>query len=143
MIGFRNCAPVGGYLAAAAPPDQPDDLRTEKAALCAGRVDAVLAELHRRLEPATTPEADAPVRAAHRYLADRRDRLDYPTAITRGLPFGSGLIESGHQHVLQERLKIPGTAWLRRNAEAIAHARALRANGGRPLYWVDLTQAQN
>lgn len=134
---------VGGYLAAAAPPDQPDYLRAQKAALCAGQADTVLAELHARLEPVTTPEPAAPVRAAHRYLANRRDQLDYPAALARSLPLGSGLIESGHKHVLQKRLKIPGAAWLRANAEAFAQARALRANGGWSLYWADLNQAQN
>ncbi len=36
--------------------------------------------------------------------------LDYPGAISRDLPIGSGLIESGHKHVLQARLKKAGSA---------------------------------
>ena len=134
---------VGGYIAAAAPAEQPDYLRRQKAALCAGQSDALIAELAARLEPPATPEAEAPVRAAHRYLSNRRDQLDYPGALARLLPIGSGLIESGHRHILQKRLKIPGAAWLRPNAEAIAHARALRANGGWLTYWSSLDQARN
>ena len=37
--------------------------------------------------------AIAPVRAARRYLENRRDALDYAGAIARQLPIGSGLIE--------------------------------------------------
>ena len=45
-----------------------------------------------------------------------------------GLPIGSGMIESGHRHVLQARLKKAGTAWLSDHADQIAHLRVLRAN---------------
>jgi hypothetical protein len=68
------------------------------------------------------------VRSAHRYLTNRTDCLDYPKAIELGLPIGSGMIESGHRHVLQARLKKAGTAWLRVHADQIAHLRVLRAN---------------
>jgi hypothetical protein len=68
------------------------------------------------------------VRGAHRYLANRLDCLDYPGAEKLGLPIGSGLIESGHRHVLHSRLKKAGTAWLRNHADQIAHLRVLRAN---------------
>jgi hypothetical protein len=44
------------------------------------------------------------------------------------LPIGSGMIESGHRHVLQARLKKAGTAWLPEHADQIAHLRVLRAN---------------
>ena len=43
------------------------------------------------------------------------------------LPIGSGLIESGHKHVLQARLK-KGGAWLISKAELIANLPVLRAN---------------
>lgn len=134
---------VGDYLAAAAPAADPDYLTRQKSALCHGQAAAVIAELAARREPAATPAADAPVRAAHRYLSNRSDQLDYPAALARDLPIGSGLIESGHKHVLQKRLKIPGAAWLRPNCAAIAHARAVRANGGWPAYWDDLALARN
>jgi hypothetical protein len=50
-------------------------------------------------------EEEAPVRNAHRYVSNRQDCLDYPRALALGLPIGSGMIESGHRHVLQARLK--------------------------------------
>jgi hypothetical protein len=45
-----------------------------------------------------------------RYLENRLDQLDYPSALAVGLPVGSGLIESGNRHLLQARLKLAG-AW--------------------------------
>ena len=52
----------------------------------------------------------APVRAYYRYLNNRPDQLDYQGAIKKGLPIGSGEIESAHRYVIQKRLKFSG-AW--------------------------------
>ena len=38
----------------------------------------------------------------------RKHDLDYKTALEKGLPIGSGEIESAHRYVIQERLKLPG-----------------------------------
>jgi hypothetical protein len=124
--------PVSEYLGAAAPvmrPEQPDRWRrTQQERLKRGAAQKVLAALESGLEPEGTAEEDAPVRSGHRYLTHRLDCLDYPRAQALGLPIGSGLIESGHRHVLQARLKKPGIAWLRAHADQIAHLRVLRAN---------------
>lgn len=68
------------------------------------------------------------MRNGHRYLSNRLDCLDYSRALEQGLPIGSGMIESGHRHVLQARLKKASTAWLQDHADQIAHLRVLRAN---------------
>jgi hypothetical protein len=129
---------VSEYLAAAAPvcrPEQPEQWRhTQQKRLKRGASAQVIEELAIWREPAAVPEENSPVRAAHRYLSNRPDTLDYPAAIAAGLPIGSGLIESGHKHVLQARLKLPGCAWLPSNAESIAQLRVLRANNR----WSDL-----
>lgn len=39
------------------------------------------------------------------------------------------MIESGHRHVLQARLKKAGAAWLIDTADKMANLRVLRANG--------------
>jgi hypothetical protein len=70
---------------------------------------------------------ESPVRNAHRYLSNRTDCLDYPAALKLGLPIGSGIIESGHRHVLHARLKKAGAAWLHEHADNLAHLRVLRA----------------
>jgi hypothetical protein len=80
------------------------------------------------LEPALSPEEEAPARNAYRYLTNRTECLDYPRALELGLPIGSGMIESGHRHVLHARLKKAGAAWLIDNAEHLASLRVMRAN---------------
>jgi hypothetical protein len=103
--------------------------RTQQARLKRGVPEKVIAALAEHLEPATVPDEEAPVRNGHRYLTNRTDCLDYPRALRLGLPIGSGMIESGHRHVLQARLKKAGAAWLVEHADQIANLRTLRANG--------------
>ncbi len=66
----------------------------------------MLEELGQHLEAPATAEEDAPVRLAHRYLTNRIEQLDYQGALNDQLPIGYGLIESGHKHVIQARMKI-------------------------------------
>jgi hypothetical protein len=123
---------VSEYLGAAAPTCRargPEAWRrTQQQRLRRGAVEPVMEALEEHLEPIGTPEEEAPVRNGHRYLSNRRDCLDYPRALRLGLPIGSGMIESGHRHVLHARLKKAGTAWLQDHADQIAHLRVLRAN---------------
>ncbi len=130
---------VKDYLRAAAPscrtraPDQ--WRRTQQRRLKAGALAKVIAELESRLEADELAPEEAPIRAAHRYLNNRRDQLDYAGALARELPIGSGLIESAHKHVLQARLKLPGCAWLKQNAADLAQLRVFRSNGRWPQLW--------
>jgi hypothetical protein len=117
---------VSEYLAAAASacrPAQPEQWRrTQPKRLKRAAGTQVIAELAAHREAPQVPDENAPVRAAHRSLSNRSDTLDYAAALAAGLPIGSGLIESGHQHVLQARLKLPGCAWLPPNAESIPNS---------------------
>lgn len=123
---------VSQYLGAAAPScraHQPDQWRrTQQKRLRRGAVQKVMESLAEHLEALDTPDEKAPVRSAHRYLNNRLNCLDYPGAEQLGLPIGSGMIESGHRHVLHSRLKKAGSAWLPLHADQIAHLRVLRAN---------------
>ena len=130
---------VSEYLGAASKkcrPDKPDAWRrTQQKRLRRGALQKVMQALEPHLEPEGTPDEEAPVRSGYRYLSNRRDNLDYPRALKLGLPIGSGMIESGHRHVLQARLKKAGTAWLRAHADQIAHLRVLRANKEWSSFW--------
>jgi hypothetical protein len=126
---------VSEYLAAAAEPGKAGWLETQKERLKTNKLELVMADLEKRVEAEGTPEENAPVRAAHRYLGNRAHAMDYEGALAQNLPIGSGLIESAHRHILQSRLKVPGAAWLRPTAQAIAHARASRANQLWDSYW--------
>jgi hypothetical protein len=130
---------VGEYLAEAAPScraQAPERWRrTQQDRLKRGALTKVIDTLAEHLEPTGTAEELAPVTNAHRYLTNRKDCLDYPRALRLGLPIGSGMIESGHRHVLQARLKKAGAAWLLRNADKIANLRVLRANAQWLTLW--------
>lgn len=128
---------VCDYLAAAAP----DPAHTKsfvaplREALRASDYPSVLATLRPREEPTDVPDENAPVRAALRYLGNRTDQLDYARALALDLPVGSGLIESGHRHVLQARIKKAGAWWTETNAHALCQLRTLRANLRWEDYW--------
>jgi len=130
---------VSEYLAAAGQVCRPGAprqwLHLQQKRLKRGALEPVLTALEAQLEPQTVADAAAPVRAARRYLSNRRDALDYAGAIARELPIGSGLIESGHKHVLHARLKGAGTAWLPAHADALAQLRVLRVNHHWNDFW--------
>lgn len=125
---------VCDYLAAVWPAAK-DTVHHKRDQLKAGQLQPVLEALRAKLEPPNTPEPEAPARAALRYLENRLDQLDYPSAIKHGLPVGSGLIESTHRHLLQSRLKLSGAWWTRLNAQAMCQLRVCRANRLWDNYW--------
>jgi hypothetical protein len=134
------------YLAEAANGCAPDDprawLELQKKRLKTNCSALVLAALSEAQEPPAVPDANAPVRTCHRYPSNRLDRLDYQGALAKGLPIGSGEIESAHRYVVQQRLKRPGAWWTQDNAEAMLALRITRANGQWSAYWQgDLKQA--
>jgi Uncharacterised protein family (UPF0236) len=122
---------VSEYLAGAATIIQPKKAvewrHRQQGRLLENKSEKVLRALASHMEPENQKEA--PVRTAHRYLSDRTDQLDYAGARAAGLPIGSGEVEGGHRHVIQERLKLTGCWWKLPNAEAMLGLRVARANG--------------
>lgn len=101
----------------------------------------VLADLALHQERESVAEVNAPVRRCARYIESRLDYLDYDGTIKRGLPIGSGEIESGNRSVLQSRLKLSGAWWSKENAEKMLALRVTRANGEWQTYWQGVRQA--
>jgi hypothetical protein len=128
---------VCDYFTAAAGPAPGPLVAQQRELMRANRSAEVLAQLRPRLEPPELPDELAPVRCAMRYLENRPDQLDYAGALARGLPVGSGLIESGHRHVLQKRLKLAGAWWTAANVHAMCQLRTCRANGRFDAYWAN------
>ena len=141
---------VSDYLAAAAPrcggTAAVSWRQRQQQALRENRLAEVLAELAAHVESAAEVAAvgvdrsregasRTPVRDCERYLRERREQLDYAGALATGLPIGSGLIESGHRHVVQARLKKSGAWWKESHARDMVGLRVLRANGDWETYW--------
>lgn len=129
---------VSQYLAAAVPPSKnfarrKEWLRRQQGRLLNNQPEKVLKTLAGRLEPEES--AEAPVRAAYDYITNRVDHLDYLSARKNQLPIGSGEVESGHGHVIQDRLKLSGCWWKETNAAAILNLRVARANNLWQTYW--------
>lgn len=78
------------------------------------------------LDLAQSAEEDSEVHREIAYLRRHGDagRLSYPAFRSRGLPLGSGAIESGIRRVVNLRLKGNGIFWLEMNAEAMLILRA-------------------
>jgi hypothetical protein len=125
---------VSEYLAATNPPPDPR-FATQQTQLKTNRLPALLSELQTRVEAPPIPEEQAPVRRALRYLQDRPDQLDYQTALQQDLPIGSGLIEGGHRHVLQHRLKLSGAWWRQDHLHNMAQLLTARASLRWKDYW--------
>jgi len=116
-------------------------LREQQEKLKENRVGEVLSELARHREGEAKSEEETAIRKCERYLGERVPYLDYAGAIKKGLPIGSGEVESGHRTVIQPRLKLSGAWWTEENAEKMLAMRVVRANGEWEAYWKGQRQA--
>lgn len=136
---------VCNYLAEAAKtcaPDMPHVwLETQKRLLKNNESLEVVNHLRPYLEAEELNNDQAPVRACVRYLSNRLPHLDYKGALEKGLPIGSGEIESAHRYVIQQRLKLPGAWWKADNVEPMLALRVVRANGDWDKYWEECATA--
>jgi len=133
------------YLVAASKtcdPSNPQPWTESQKSLLKNNESAVVIEnLVPYLEAEAIESDKAPVRACHRYLINRLDQLDYKGSIEKGLPIGSGEIESAHRYVIQKRLKLAGAWWKAANVEPMLALRVVRANDGWEKYWGNLATA--
>jgi hypothetical protein len=133
------------YLAAASKTCAPDNpqvwTETQKNLLKNNEHTIVVENLTVHLETEGVQSEKAPVRACHRYLSNRTGQLDYKGAIEKGLPIGSGEIESAHRYVIQQRLKLSGAWWKAANVQPMLALRVVRANGDWESYWGNFSSA--
>jgi hypothetical protein len=108
-----------------------------KRLLLEGELEAVLSELeshHCNGHCLTDEHGTCLVRAAYRYLDNHRPYLDYPWALERDLPIGSGEAESGIRHVFKKRMDVAG-AWKEANAQRVLALITIRASGWWDDFW--------
>jgi len=101
-----------------------------------GHASTVAASIRRkatccRLDAAKRAKADT----CADYLLAKRPHLDYPTALAKGWPIATGVIEGACRHLVKDRMDITGARWSVAGAEAVLKLRALRANHEFPAYW--------
>jgi hypothetical protein len=72
------------------------------------------------------------VLAAKRYLMNHREYLNYPEALARNLPVGSGEAESAIRHIIRKRMDVAG-AWKEANANRLLGLLTIRYSG----WWDD------
>ena len=132
---YHVCEYLGEAAQSCAPEKKESWLQEQKHNLKTNNVSQVLEDLKPYLEPDTRADDKTPVRKCYRYLTNRLTQLDYQSAIEADLPIGSGEIESGNRHVIQQRLKISGAWWLKKNADDMLALRTTRANSNWNDYW--------
>jgi len=103
------------------------------------KIQSVIKKLEELKMKSDKPENAVQERSAREtalhYLREREGQFDYKGALDKKLPIGSGEVESGHRHILQKRLKIPGAWWRLESAEEMAQLRAMRANNRWNEFW--------
>jgi hypothetical protein len=69
------------------------------------------------------------------YLTNKAPYLDYSTALAKGWPIATGVIEGACRHLVKDRMDITGARWSKAGAEAVLHLRALVINRDFDEYW--------
>jgi len=105
-------------------------------AVLEGRATEVAAGIRRRastegLAKSRRRKADL----AARYLTNKANYLDYPSALAAGWPIATGVIEGACRHLVKDRMDITGARWSVEGAEAVLKLRAVRCNGDFDEYW--------
>ncbi|GAA5700584.1 hypothetical protein AQJ43_33075 [Streptomyces avermitilis] len=72
---------------------------------------------------------------AMNYLSGKAEHLRYDTALERGWPISTGIIEGACRHLVKDRLDITGARWGLSGAETVLKLRAVRANGDFVASW--------
>ena len=87
---------------------------------------------------ATTDEQLAVIDHARRYLLKREAMIDYAHWQRRGLPIGSGSVESSHKVVVHQRLKQAGMRWAPAHVDPLLALRNLICNGRWEQGWTQI-----
>jgi hypothetical protein len=117
-------------------PDAERWVRAQARQILAGRAGIVAAAIRRKatyhgLEPGKRKPADT----CAAYLLAKKPFLDYPTALARGWPIATGVIEGACRHLVKDRMDVTGARWGLDGAEAILKLRTLISNGDLDQYW--------
>jgi hypothetical protein len=101
-----------------------------------GKAGQVAAGIRRRATAyGYSPAERAGADECARYLDNKNGYLDYATALRKGWPIATGIIEGACRYIVKDRMDITGARWGLEGAEAILKLRALTASGDFDAYW--------
>lgn len=124
------------YPAAKACSNEPDNWYKQiKKWMLDGKKSFALQMLLPYIEAPEIKDENAPVRKCYRYIKNRPEQFNYPQAIEKELPIGSGKIESANSYVIQKRMKIAGAWWKVENINKMLSLLTCRQNGKWEEYW--------
>ncbi|WP_405889456.1 ISKra4 family transposase [Streptomyces sp. NBC_01136] len=104
--------------------------------ILAGSSERCVADLRHAAKTAALPDDKlATVEKTCTYLENKRPWLRYDTALAKGWPIATGIIEGACRHLVKDRLDITGARWSLKGAEAVLKLRALITNGDFEAYF--------
>jgi hypothetical protein len=109
-------------------------VREQARHILAGELDQVITELTDRAD-GSGQDRRGGIDKTITYLRNHRPWLDYPTALAKGWPIASGIIEGACRHLVKDRLDLTGARWGLASAEAVLKLRAVISNNDFPAYW--------
>lgn len=98
--------------------------------LAAGSILRLIAEIEQCLSLTRKSQDKRAIQDLIRYYRNNQHRMNYRLFRDKGLPIGSGTVESAHRHVLQRRMKLAGQHWNPTRAERMATLRAAYKTAG-------------
>jgi hypothetical protein len=102
-----------------------------------GASGQVIDDLHAAAKTAALPDDKLiTIEKVCTYLQNKQQYLRYDTALERGWPIATGIIEGACRHLVKDRLDITGARWSLTGAEAVLKLRALIANGDFDAYFL-------
>ena len=107
-------------------------------AILLGKSRDVAADIGRRAAadpPKPGSEHVENIRKTLSYLQNKEPCLDYPTALAKGWPISTGVIEGACRHIVGDRMGITGARWSLAGAQAVLWMRAIHASGDTEAYW--------
>jgi len=105
-------------------------VEVQKAALYAGRVAEILAELDHRLAQLDPHQTSVQERLEkiRAYLAKRQAKMDYQRLREADLEISSGTVEGAVRYVIAQRFDCGGMRWIKERAEALLQLRCIEVN---------------